>query len=155
MNVDNDQHQEEVIRVANAIRLEQGSVDKTMRSRIFSIYYFRLLRPSAATPAFIYAVAPADHIATFRWLFDGLEVDESNSLLRAFYLCALQEAAGQREDALAGYQRAATDPWPMGLMPESSGFHGLHRLLAGRCLHSLLGVLQSRPELLSRGVPEP
>jgi hypothetical protein len=105
MNVDNDQHQEEVIRVANAIRLEQGSVDKTMRSRIFSIYYFRLLRPSAATPAFIYAVAPADHIATFRWLFDGLEVDESNSLLRAFYLCALQEAAGQREDALAGYQR--------------------------------------------------
>jgi hypothetical protein len=104
MNSDSDDHQEEVIRVANAIRTEQGSLEKSMRTRIFSIYYFRLLRPNASTPAFINAVAPKDHVATFRWLFDALDLDESNGLLRSYYLCALQEAAGQRDQALAGYQ---------------------------------------------------
>ncbi len=43
-------------------------------------------------------------MTTFRWLFDGLDFDESKSLLRTCYLAVLQEAAGQRDDALANYR---------------------------------------------------
>ena len=74
-----------------------------MRSRIFSIYYTRLIPTRASTPNFINAVAPAEHLATFLWLFAKDNLDESGSDLRSYYLAALEEAAGRREDALAGY----------------------------------------------------
>ena len=104
MNVHDDPYDEEIIRVANAIRKEQGSIDDDMRHRIFGLYYFRMLPPRAGTPAFINAVAPVDDVATFRWMYDKLDLDESNANLRAYYLCALQQAAGQRDEALAGYK---------------------------------------------------
>ncbi|HEY2843962.1 MAG TPA: hypothetical protein VGJ09_09935 [Bryobacteraceae bacterium] len=106
MNVHEDPYDEEVVRVANAIRKEQGSIDPPTRKRIFStIYYFRMLPVRGSTPAFISAVPPADHVATFRWLFDTLELDDSQAPLRSYYLCALQEAAGQRDAALAGLKQ--------------------------------------------------
>jgi hypothetical protein len=104
MNVHNDQDDEEVVRVANAMRMGQEPVNQDMRSRIFSLYYARLLPPNASTAAFINAVAPPDHLATFQWLFEKDNFDESGTNLRSYYLCALQEAAGRREDALAGYK---------------------------------------------------
>jgi tetratricopeptide (TPR) repeat protein len=94
----------EIIRVANAIRKEQGVPDLETQHRVFSIYYFKLLHPDAATTRFINAVPPAEHVATFRWLFDGYALDKSNSRLRSFYLSALEEAAGQHDEALAGYR---------------------------------------------------
>ena len=104
MNIHDDPHDEEVLRVANAMRIGQEPMSQDMRSRIFSLYYVRLLPPSASTPAFINAVAPADHLATFEWLFEKDTFDESGTNLRSYYRCALQEAAGRREDALAGYK---------------------------------------------------
>ena len=98
-------HETEIIRVANAIRTEQGAApDPATQHRVFPIYYFKLLHPDAATTRFINAVPPAEHVATFRWLFDGYALDESNSRLRSYYLSALEEAAGQRDEALAGYR---------------------------------------------------
>lgn len=43
MNIHADAEEEEVIRVANAMRLGQESMDRDMRTRIFSIYSARLL----------------------------------------------------------------------------------------------------------------
>jgi tetratricopeptide (TPR) repeat protein len=104
MNSHSERYEDEIVRVANAIRKEQGAVDPQMERRIFSIYYARLLPPAGTTTRFIYAVPPADHVATFRWLFDRLDLDEPGSRLRSYYLSALEEAAGQRDEALASYK---------------------------------------------------
>ncbi len=104
MNSHSEGYEDEIIRVENAIRKEGGAADPEMQKRIFSIYYFRLLPPSRTTTSFINAVPPADHVATFRWLFDRLDLDASESRLRSYYLSALEEAAGQRDEALAGYK---------------------------------------------------
>lgn len=99
---------EEVVRILNAIRKEEGkekeSIPAEMRHQLFSMYYGKLIPPSAETPRFINAVPPAEHVATFRWLFDKLDLDESASLLRAGDLSVLEEAAGQRDEARAGYE---------------------------------------------------
>jgi hypothetical protein len=130
MNVHDDREEEEVVRVANAMRMGQEPMSKDMRSRIFSLYYVRLLPPGASAAAFLNAVAPADHLATFQWLFDKSELDESGTELRSYYLSALQEAAGRRDDALAGYQL-------------------LQRRLAGRS-GSLLNAVDAGIKRLSR-----
>ena len=99
-----ESYEGEIIRVANAIRKEQGVPDPETQHEVFPIYYFKLLHPNAATTRFINAVPPTEHVATFRWLFDGYALDESNSRLRSYYLSVLEEAAGQRDEALAGYR---------------------------------------------------
>jgi hypothetical protein len=63
VNIHDDPEDEEVIRVANAMRMGQESVDKDMRSRIFSIYYARLLPTRASTPKFINAALLREGIA--------------------------------------------------------------------------------------------
>ena len=105
MNEDTDRNQEEVIRVANAIRLDNGTIDQDMRHRIYSFYYDRLSHTGPLTAAFVNAISPAEHVATFQWMFGAMPLDDSGSNLRLYYLCYLKEAAGQRDEALAGYQQ--------------------------------------------------
>jgi tetratricopeptide (TPR) repeat protein len=130
LNAHTDAHEEEIVRVLNEIRKEQVSLSPDMQRRLFSMYYGKLFPPDAETPKFINAVPPAEHVATFRWFFDKMDLDQSNSLLRAGYLSVLQEAAGQREEALAGYQL-------------------IRRQLAGRT-GSLLTVAEAGTKRLSR-----
>jgi tetratricopeptide (TPR) repeat protein len=104
LNSQNPQFDREVVRVLNAIRKEGGSVDQEMQQKMLGIYYLNIMPSNAGTKTFLDAVPPAEHVATFRWLFDKVELDESKSLLRLFYLSSLEEEAGQREEALAGYQ---------------------------------------------------
>jgi hypothetical protein len=95
---------EEILRVANDIRNEHGTIDADMKVRIFSLYYDRTFSSDPASNHFLNAIPPAEHLATFRWLFDGLSVDDSKSDLRTGYLAVIQEVAGQRDDALANYR---------------------------------------------------
>jgi hypothetical protein len=92
----------ETIRVTNTMRKEQDVVDSDNQRRIFGIYNFNMLHPGEAR--FLRVVPPVQHLATFHWLFDGMAVDESKRRFQAYCLSALQEAAGQFEEALAGYQ---------------------------------------------------
>jgi hypothetical protein len=95
----------EILRLVNGIRKEQGAPDHETQRYFFSIYASKLLyRRDAETVRFINAVPSAEHVATFHWLFDGYALDEYNSRLRTFYLSVLEEAAGQRDEALAGYR---------------------------------------------------
>ena len=99
---------QEVIRVANAMRKEQRTVDDLQRSDILGIYFFELGHLTRKSSAFINAVPPAEHVATFHWLFDSLDSNSdggsSNQLSRIYYLAQLEEAAGQREQALSSYK---------------------------------------------------
>jgi hypothetical protein len=103
LNNHDEASQEETIRVANAIRKEQGSISEDAKSNILSMYYGTLIPPSPESAHFINAVPPAEHLATFRWLFGNLPAGNSNALQRIGYLSVLEEAAGQREEAKAGY----------------------------------------------------
>ena len=98
-----DECDEEMMRLANAIRQEHGSVEADISDKIFFIYQVKVLRSNPVSNPFLHVLAPAEEIATFRWLFDSIDFDESKSLLRTCYLAMLQEAAGQREEALANY----------------------------------------------------
>jgi len=99
-----DECREEIVRVATVMRKEQQTVDEDMRRRILNIYYFEFVPQDSRTTRFIDAVPRAEHVATFRWLFDGLDLDDSKSVLRTYYLAALQDAAGQDNDALTNYR---------------------------------------------------
>ncbi len=93
----------ETIRVANAMRQEQRAINSSDSDRIFSLYYgFDSGIPKVARLA--NAVPPDEHVATFRWLFDKSVGNNYFTYTKAFYLAALQEAAGQRDDALANYR---------------------------------------------------
>lgn len=97
--------EQEVIRVVNAMRKEQRTVTDWDRSHIYGIYYSEFSYESAKTSEFINAVPPAEHIATFHWLFDNWDMaDATTPWSHALYLARLQEAAGQRDEALANYK---------------------------------------------------
>jgi hypothetical protein len=104
LNCNNDACDEELVRVLNAIRKEQGSIGPEMAHQIFSMYYRQILPSGAGTARFVNAVPPAEHVATFKWVFERLQPDDSQKLLGSGYLSVLQEAAGQRDEALEGYR---------------------------------------------------
>lgn len=97
---------QEVIRVANAMRKEQRTLDHTDRQQILSIYYREFVPETAATLEFIKAVPPSEHVATFRWLFAALDADpdDAGRWSRAYYRGALEETAAQRDEALSDYR---------------------------------------------------
>jgi hypothetical protein len=103
LNGQNPACDQEVVRVLNAIRKENGSVDEDTRQKLFSLYNGELIY-SDDPGAFLNAVAPAEQLATFHWLFDRMDLSESAAISRSFAIAVLQEAAGQRAEALASFQ---------------------------------------------------
>ena len=108
LNCNTEEADQEVIRAANAMRKEQRRIDDWERSHILGLYYFELAHETPTSSAFINAVPPAEHVATFHWLFDSLDSSldsgSSSRISRIYYLAVLEEAAGQRDDALANYK---------------------------------------------------
>ena len=117
LNNHDDASEELVVQALNDIRKDGGSVPPDMQHRIFSMYYGKLFPPEEETTRFIHAVPPAEHVATFRWLFDRMDLPASESLLRDCDLYILEEAAGQLEDAKHGYdsmrKKLAGNPGPL------------------------------------------
>jgi len=55
--------------------------------------------------AFLALLSPADHLATFHWLFDEPGPRSGTDELRLFVLAMLQEHAGQDAEALANFTK--------------------------------------------------
>jgi hypothetical protein len=103
----------EAIRVANEMRqggeaLPSATTDSSVRGRLWSIYYFRLYS-GADKPQFLAALAPADHLATFAWLFPQDEVPKDRLALYLYMLAQLQELNGDHAAALAAYRRLRSE----------------------------------------------
>jgi tetratricopeptide (TPR) repeat protein len=117
LNSHADSADEEIVRIANAIRKEQGTIPADIRQNIFSMYYRKLIPPDDETPHFINAVPPGEHVATFHWLFDNPGPGDSNVPEKTGDLSVLEEAAGQRAEAKAGYdalrRQLADRPGPL------------------------------------------
>jgi hypothetical protein len=122
-NCPNGECDAEIIRIANDIRKENGTIDADTVHRIYSNYYGRVFSPDPRANRFLNAIPPTEHLATFHWLFDGLNLDDSESGLRMGYLATLQEAAGQKEEALANY-RTLRSKVPMHSGPLSDAIDG-------------------------------
>lgn len=102
------QLESEAIRVANEMRqagetMPSGPVDASDRSRLWNVYHSRLIF-SHDKPLFLATLSPADHLATFRWLFpeDQITADKNSQYL--YMLAQLQELNGDRAAALEAYR---------------------------------------------------
>ena len=115
-NEDTPEALTEIIRVANDVRKEHGDLSPPWPHDILNIYWERLVLPNADTAAFLRAVPPLDHLDTFDWLLQRAGRAESDSLTHAYIRSALLEAAGRRDEALAGYRTLQSR-----LAPDSSG----------------------------------
>jgi len=104
LNHHNREVDTEVVRVANAMRKEQQTVNADETRRIFEMYYSEI-DPWAQLPVkFVNAVPPEEHVETFHWLFDKVRLDDSKSVERSYYLAVLEDVAGRRDEALATYR---------------------------------------------------
>jgi hypothetical protein len=103
LNNHDDASEENVVQALNDIRKQGESLPSEVQRQVFSMYYGKLIPADEETPRFIRAVPPAEHLATFHWLFDGMEAGGSETLLRDGDLCVLEEAAGQLQDAKKDY----------------------------------------------------
>jgi len=63
---------------------------------------------SPALRSFLGASSPADHLATFSWLFDRAAIDPSKNYMKEYFRATLLEAAAQPAEALKTLQKART-----------------------------------------------
>lgn len=107
------ERQREVIRVVNAMRIGKETRPKgwgpgSFKNKVWSIYYFGFVDEDERAPL-LAALPPADHLATFHWLFpaDDLSLDEGVYWFfhYLFVLAQVQEYGGDRAGALVSYRR--------------------------------------------------
>ncbi|MGC1902655.1 MAG: hypothetical protein WA715_02440 [Candidatus Acidiferrum sp.] len=110
MNHNNERFDAEVVRVANDMRKEQRAIDAERTDHIFGIYFFEINPRDQVPTKFVNAVPPAEHLATFHWLFDNADLSEDKKPERTYFLAVLNEAAGQRDQALELYRSLQAKP---------------------------------------------
>ena len=104
---------DELIRVVNEARLGNETLANDCTSgsdasRLWNVYYDRVVN-RRDLESFLAAVSPADHLATFQWLFDGGSLARDSPVPYRFVLATLEEQAGANQAALATYRRVADE----------------------------------------------
>jgi hypothetical protein len=110
--IENPERQREVIRVVNAMRIGKERRPKgwergSFKSKVWSIYYFGFVDEDKRAPL-LAALPPADHLATFHWLFPADDPDGDHAYWffnYEFCLAQLREYGGDRAGALVSYSR--------------------------------------------------
>jgi hypothetical protein len=107
------ERQKEVLRVVNAMRTGNEKRPKgwgpgSFKGKVWSIYYFGFVADNERAQL-LAALPPAEHLATFRWLFpeDDLPTDRGAYWLfeYLFVVAQVEEYGGDRTGALASYRR--------------------------------------------------
>jgi len=99
-NVHNDEADMELVRVVSDMRTKGERVDPHTRSALWAIYSLHFGSEEAKRQQLLAAVPPVDQLATFSSLFDVPDFEQSKFVSRELYRAILQEAAGQRAQAL-------------------------------------------------------
>jgi hypothetical protein len=99
----------EAIRVANEMRSQGETMPADTPEgsdtwRLWNVYYSRLIA-SHDKPQFLSTLSPADHLATFHWLYPEDQLPKGKQHLYLYMLAQLQELNGDRTNALASYRR--------------------------------------------------
>lgn len=99
----------EAIRIANEMRrggetMPAGTPEGSDTWRLWNIYYSRLIF-GHDKPQFLSTLSPADHLATFRWLYPEDQLPKEKFQPYLYMLAQLQELSGDRTNALASYRQ--------------------------------------------------
>ena len=107
------ERQKEVLRVTNAMRTgnetrPRGWAPGSLKAKVWPIYSFGFAAPDARAPL-LAALPPAEHLATFGWLFpeDDLPTDRGDyqRFEYLFVLANVEDYGADRAGALASYRR--------------------------------------------------
>jgi len=107
------ERQKEVLCVVNAMRTgnetrPKGWAPGSLKAKVWPIYYFGFVSADVRAPL-LAALTPAEHLATFRWLFpeDDLPTDRDDyqRFEYLFVLANVEEYGADRTSALASYRR--------------------------------------------------
>lgn len=110
MNHQNDRCDAEVVRVANEMRKEERKVDSHNAHQIFQVYELDMNPREDVPVTFVNAVSPVEHLATFHWMFDDFNLRDDEKGEESYFLAVLNEAAGQRDEALRLYRSLQVKP---------------------------------------------
>ncbi len=99
-NVHNEEADMELVRVVSDMLSKGERVDPRTRSALWAIYSFHFGAEETKRQQLLAAVPPVHQLATFSSLFDVPDFDQSKLVSRELYRAILQEAAGQRTQAL-------------------------------------------------------
>jgi TIR domain-containing protein len=99
----------EAIRVANELRsggetMPVGTPDRSDAWLLWNIYYSRLVN-NHDKPQFLSVLSPAEHLATFRWLYPEDQFPKDKYHLYLYILAQFQELNDDRTNALASYRQ--------------------------------------------------
>jgi hypothetical protein len=89
----------EYLRAVNEMRINGEPIDEHTRADVFQIYDLFLSGDAADAPQLLGRLQPAEQVVTFKQLFDTPEFAQAH-LGRDLFLAALQDAAGQKAEAL-------------------------------------------------------
>jgi tetratricopeptide (TPR) repeat protein len=99
----------EAARVAGEMRKSAEPIDERLRERLWTyVYYAGLLSESRRT-TFMAGMRDSDGPATFRWLFPENNIREDRRDMWRFFMASLEQAAGERDLALARYEALRAD----------------------------------------------
>jgi hypothetical protein len=93
-----------------------GTPDRPDVWRLWNVYYDGLIYDDRKAQ-FLSLLTPADHLATFHWLYPEDQVPEDKLDVYHAMLAQLQELNGDRADALATYRLV---PREMRIDPEAA-----------------------------------
>ena len=118
-DANNNEGNLELLRVLNAMRKNGEAADTTTRGAAWFIYSHHLepvsmplsARPAAQgeRPPLLAALAPQEQLATFTWLFDGPNFNQSPVWQRDFYRGILEGEAGRHTEALQSLRSALSE----------------------------------------------
>jgi tetratricopeptide (TPR) repeat protein len=97
----------ETVRVANEMRgngepVPTNDAEQLVWSKYWNLYYHNLLGGTQQA-AFLAILPPAEHLATFRWLFPESQMPANKLHLWVLFLATFQERNGERPAARANY----------------------------------------------------
>lgn len=98
---------DELVRVANDMRIHNDPLDDQTRSALGTVYHFRATSDTASLRRLLNAVPADEHLKTFQWLFGESGGD---NVVNHYLLGLLQEAAGERDAALRTMQAVRREP---------------------------------------------
>lgn len=109
-NAMNGAGERDMLRVANAMRTSNDSVDATVRDRLWSVYYSAFFTSRGTLEDQFDRIgamgAPRNLLLTYRWLFATSRYPESDGVVYTYRLASLEAAAGDSAQALATYRAA-------------------------------------------------
>lgn len=100
-------NREEILRVLNQARKENLGPPKPYLGEILDVYK-KMMNDQGPGPEFFETLPPAEHLATFQWLFGAMTASYYEYAETRYFMALLEEANGDKAASLRDYQEMVT-----------------------------------------------